>query len=38
LVQALNTDGDARVTLNVREDSEFRALHYVMKARGQAMY
>jgi len=38
LVQALNTDGDARVTLNVREDSEFRALHYVMKVRGQAMY
>jgi hypothetical protein len=38
LVQAVNTDGDAKVTLNVREDSEFRALHYVMKARGQAIF
>ena len=38
LVEALNTDGDARITLNVRQDSEFRALHYVMKARGQAMF
>ena len=38
LVDACNVDGDAKIALNIRQDSEFRALGYVMKARGQAIF
>ena len=33
-IAAANTDGDAKVTAQIREDTEFRAMKYVMKARG----
>ena len=38
LVEASDLGGDAKVALNIRQDSEFRALGYVMKARGQALF
>jgi len=38
LVEACNVDGDAKIAINIRQDSEFRALGYVMKARGQAIF
>lgn len=38
LVKASNFDGDARITMNIRQDSEFRALGYVMKARRQTIF
>jgi hypothetical protein len=38
LIEASNIDGDAKIASNIRQDSEFRALGYVMKARGQAIF
>lgn len=34
LIAAANTDGDSKVTLSIRQDTEFRARKYVMQARG----
>jgi hypothetical protein len=31
-------DADPRIAVSIRKDSEFRALKYVMKARGQAIF
>jgi hypothetical protein len=36
LVTITNRDGDSKVAGNIRDDSEFRAISYVMRARGQA--
>jgi hypothetical protein len=36
LVQISNRDGDSRVAGNIRENSQFRAMGYVLRARGQA--
>ncbi len=38
LVDATNRDGDAQVAASIRQNSEFRAMKYVMKARGQAIF
>lgn len=38
LVEASNAGGDVAIALNIRQDSQFRALGYVMKARGQAIF
>jgi hypothetical protein len=38
LVRASNFDGNAKVSSNIRRDSEFRALGFVMKARHQAIF
>jgi len=38
LVDATNRDGDAQVATSIRQNSEFRAMKYVMKARGQAIF
>jgi len=38
LIAAANTDGDASVTASIRQDTEFRALKYVLQARGQAIF
>ena len=38
LVEAANRDGDAKVAEAIRQNSEFRAMKYVMKARGQAVF
>jgi hypothetical protein len=35
LVAVANRDGDSKVAGNIRDNSVFRAMHYVMKARGQ---
>lgn len=35
LVEVSNRDGDPRVANQIRKDSEFRAMGYVLKARGQ---
>jgi len=35
LVEILNRDGDPRVATAIRQDSEFRAKGYVLRARGQ---
>lgn len=35
LVEISNRDGDPRVANAIRKDSEFRAMGYVLKARGQ---
>jgi hypothetical protein len=35
LVEVSNRDGDPRVANRIRRDSEFRAMGYVLKARGQ---
>jgi hypothetical protein len=35
LVGVINRDGDPRVAESVRQDSEFRAMGYVLRARGQ---
>lgn len=32
-IAAANTDGDSKVTLSIRQDTEFRAMKYVMQAR-----
>ena len=34
LIAAANTDGDAKVTASIRQDTEFRALKYVLQTRG----
>jgi len=38
LVAAINRDGDAKVTLAIRQNSEFRARGYVLRARGQVIF
>ena len=38
LIQAVDFDGDARVAASVREDTQYRAKKFVMKARGQTLY
>jgi hypothetical protein len=38
LVDASNRDGDANVAEAIRQNSEFRAMKYVMKSRGQAVF
>jgi hypothetical protein len=35
LVEVSNRDGDARVASTIRKDSEFRAMGFVLRARGQ---
>ena len=35
LVETSNRDGDPRVAENIRSDSEFRAMGYVLRARGE---
>jgi hypothetical protein len=35
LVEVSNRDGDPRVAASIRQDSEFRAMGYVLRARGQ---
>jgi len=37
LVSLSNRDGDAKVAANIRQNTEFRAMGYVMRARGQPM-
>lgn len=34
LIMAANTDGDSKVTLSIRQDTEFRARKYILQARG----
>ena len=36
LVEVSNRDGDPKVANAIRKDSEFRAMGYVLRARGQA--
>ena len=36
LITAANPDGDSKVTASIRHDTEFRALKYVLQARGLA--
>lgn len=38
LVEATNTSGDAKVAAAIRSDSEFRAMKYVLQARGQPIF
>ncbi|MGD9883353.1 MAG: hypothetical protein AB7F22_18375 [Reyranella sp.] len=38
LVTAINRDGDTKVTLAIRQNSEFRAMGYVLRARGQVIF
>jgi hypothetical protein len=38
LVMAANRDGDAKVATAIRQDSEFRATGYILKARGQLIF
>lgn len=38
LVAAANRDGDAKVAAAIRQNSEFRAMGYVLKARGQLIF
>ena len=38
LVAAVNRDGDTKVALAIRQNSEFRAMGYVLRARGQAIF
>src|SRR3984893_3090064 len=38
LVSAANRDGDAKVAAAIRKDSEFRAMGYILKARGQLIF
>ena len=35
LITAANPDRDSKVTASIRQDTEFRALKYVLQARGQ---
>ena len=35
LVQMSNRDGDSKVAANIRDNSQFRAMGYVMRSRGQ---
>ena len=38
LIAASDQSGDTKVTAAIRQDSEFRALGFVMKARGQPIF
>lgn len=38
LISASDLSGDAKVANQIRKDSEFRAMGFVMKARGQAIF
>lgn len=38
LISVSDLGGDAKVAASIRQDSEFRALGFVMKARGQAIF
>src|SRR5580704_7801388 len=38
LVEKSNRDGDSKVADAIRKDSEFRAMGYVLKARGQLIF
>ncbi len=38
LIAASDLSGDAKVANKIRQDSEFRALGFVMKARGQRIF
>ena len=38
LVDAANRDGDGKVAAAIRDDSERRAMRYVLKARGQPIF
>jgi hypothetical protein len=38
LIAASDLSGDTKVANQIRQDSEFRALGFVMKARGQAIF
>jgi hypothetical protein len=38
LLAATNRDGDSKVAAAIRQDSEFRARGYVLKARGQPIF
>jgi hypothetical protein len=38
LISASDLSGDTKVANKIRQDSEFRALGFVMKARGQRMF
>jgi hypothetical protein len=38
LIMAANPDGDSKVTASIRQDTEFRAMKYVLRARGLAAY
>jgi hypothetical protein len=38
LVTAANRDGDSKVAAAIRKDTEFRAMGYVLKARGQLIF
>jgi hypothetical protein len=37
LVEISNRDGDSKVAANIRQNSQFRAMAYVMRARGQVI-
>ena len=38
LVEATNRDGDVKVAAAIRANSEFKAMGYVLKARGQLIF
>jgi hypothetical protein len=38
LISASDLSGDTKVAARIRQDTEFRALGFVMKARGQRMF
>ena len=38
LITASDLTGDTKVAASIRQDSEFRAMGFVMKARGQAIF
>jgi hypothetical protein len=38
LVAKANRDGDSKVAAAIRQDSEFRARGYILKARGQLLF
>jgi hypothetical protein len=38
LIAASDLSGDAKIAARIRQDSEFRALGFVMKARGQTIF
>jgi hypothetical protein len=38
LVALANRDGDAKVAAAIRQNSEFRAMGYILKARGQLIF
>jgi hypothetical protein len=38
LISASDQTGDSKIAASIRKDSEFRAMKYVMQARGQALF